>query len=56
MQKQFGTKLSEVLNPKFANLPTEVQECVFAREYDFFDNAADEYFSRVFFPFISVTF
>ncbi|XP_026408173.1 uncharacterized protein LOC113303356 isoform X2 [Papaver somniferum] len=41
---EFGTKLSKVRHPKYF---MEVQHPVFATEYDWSDNDADEYFSRL---------
>ncbi|KAI3923412.1 hypothetical protein MKW92_030013 [Papaver armeniacum] len=45
--EEFGTKLSEALNPKLANLPMEVHGCLDGKEYDWLDKAADEYLSRL---------
>ncbi|KAI3944359.1 hypothetical protein MKW98_006520 [Papaver atlanticum] len=45
--EEFGTKLSEALNPKLANLPMEVHGSLDGKEYDWLDKAADEYLSRL---------
>ncbi|KAI3852536.1 hypothetical protein MKW98_028615 [Papaver atlanticum] len=45
--EEFGTKLSEALNLKLANLPMEVDGCLDGKDYNWLDKAADEYFSRL---------
>ncbi|XP_026380223.1 N-terminal acetyltransferase B complex auxiliary subunit NAA25-like isoform X1 [Papaver somniferum] len=45
--EEFGTKLSEALNPKLANLPMEVHGYLNGKEYDWLDKATDEYLSRL---------